>query len=78
MVKVWFPSMYLKLISLKLSKSPPQALLQIPPSMTKTEVKEYLHKIYDINVLNVMTANYLGTRYNLFIINLQVLIYIRL
>lgn len=60
MVKVWFPSMYMRLISLKMHKSPPEALLRVPPSMTKTEVKEYLNKIYNIDVTKIMTANYLG------------------
>ena len=62
MVRVWFPSMYMRLISLKMNKTPPQALLRVPPSMTKTEVKEYLGKIYNINVFKVMTANYLGNK----------------
>jgi len=42
------------------TKTPAQALLHIPPSMTKTEVKEYLTKIYNIPVLNVATTNALG------------------
>jgi Ribosomal protein L23 len=41
-------------------RNPPQALLYVPPKMTKTEVKEYLTKIYNVNVLDVMTANFLG------------------
>ena len=61
MVKVWFPSMFMRLISLKPNKSPPQALLRVPPSMTKTEVKEYLTKVYNIDVTKIMTANYLGS-----------------
>lgn len=52
--------MFLRLISVNLNKKPAQALLHIPPSMTKTEVKEYLTKIYDIPVLNVATTNMLG------------------
>jgi Ribosomal protein L23 len=49
------------LISLVNAKrNPPQALLYVPPKMTKTEVKEYLTKIYNVNVLDVMTANFLG------------------
>ena len=60
MVKVWFPSMYMRLVSLKMKQSPPVAVLQIPPSMTKTEVKEYLTKIYDIPVLKITAMNYLG------------------
>ncbi len=37
-----------------------KALLHVPPSMTKFEVKEYLTKIYDINVVEVRTVNFLG------------------
>ena len=97
MVQVWFPSMYMRLISgnlelisattertavsritlqifislslrvslmslnsVNMARKPPQALLYIPPKMTKTEVKEYLTKIYSVKVLAVMTANFLG------------------
>lgn len=62
-MKVWFPSMYMKLISVKMQKTPPQALLHIPPSMTKWEVREYLTKIYGVSVINVDTANFLGLSY---------------
>lgn len=41
-------------------KSPPQAAFQVSPKMTKTEVKEYLTKIYNINVEKVNTVNVLG------------------
>jgi hypothetical protein len=60
----------MKLISLKMKKSPPEAVLQIPPSMTKTEVREYLTKIYEIPVLKISTMNYLGI--HLFLLNLFV------
>mmetsp|Transcript_11874 Transcript_11874/g.23720 ORF Transcript_11874/g.23720 Transcript_11874/m.23720 type:complete len:106 (-) Transcript_11874:2-319(-) len=60
MVRVFFPNMYLRLISWKPNKSPPQALLRVPPKMTKHEVKEYLTKIYNVPVTKVMTANFLG------------------
>lgn len=40
---------------------PVQATFRIPPRMTKTEVKEYLTKVYDVPVEKVTTANYLGT-----------------
>jgi hypothetical protein len=43
-----------------MKKTPPEAVLQIPPSMTKTEVREYLTKIYEIPVLKISTMNYLG------------------
>jgi large subunit ribosomal protein L23 len=60
MVKVWFPSMFMKLINVNRTRKPAEALLHVPPSMTKTEVKEYLTKIYDIPVLRVTTTNVLG------------------
>ena len=41
-------------------KTPAQAAFYVPPKMTKTEVKEYLTKIYTIPVLNVNTVNMLG------------------
>ena len=58
MVKVWFPSMYMKLVSVNTARA--TANFIIPPAMTKTEVREYLTKIYDIPVLNVTTANFVG------------------
>ncbi len=60
MVKVFFPDMYLRLVSLNKAASPAVAKIIVKPKMTKTEVKEYLTKIYDINVINVHTANFLG------------------
>ena len=41
-------------------KTPSQAILYVPPKMTKTEVKEYLTKIYNVSVLDVMTSTLLG------------------
>ena len=61
MVKVWFPNMFMRLISWKPNRTPPQALFNISPRMTKTEVKEYCNKIYGVPVVKVMTANYLGS-----------------
>lgn len=52
--------MFMRLVNLTTNTVPAKAKFQIPPSMTKTEVKEYLTKIYDVNVLNVNTLNVLG------------------
>ena len=60
MVKVWFPSMFMRLVSVNTARSPATANLIVPPSMTKTEVKEYLTKIYNIPVISVTTANFAG------------------
>jgi hypothetical protein len=42
------------------AKTPPEAVLKVPPRMTKTEVKEYLGKIYNIKVTKVNTVVQLG------------------
>lgn len=60
MVKVWFPSMFMRLVSVNTARSPATANLIVPPAMTKTEVREYLTKIYNIPVINVTTANFAG------------------
>lgn len=60
MVKVWFPTFFMRLVKINTSITPSFAKLQVPPSMTKTEIKEYLNKIYSVNVEKVMTANHLG------------------
>ncbi len=39
---------------------PAEAIFRIAPKMTKTEVREYLTKIYDLPVTQVNTINYLG------------------
>ena len=60
MVKVWFPNMFMRLVSVNTARNPATANLIVPPSMTKTEVKEYLTKIYNIPVISVTTANFAG------------------
>lgn len=62
MVRVFFPNMFMRLVSINKNAQPhPMAKLIVQPKMTKTEVKEYLTKIYNIPVLFVHTANFLGT-----------------
>jgi len=62
MVKVWFPTMYMTLVQSQRVKPPAlsKATFHVPKSMTKTEVKEYLTKIYDMDVKSVNTVNTLG------------------
>lgn len=47
-------------------KTPATAVFYVKPSMTKFEVKEYLIKIYDVDVVNVNTALFLGNVFNSF------------
>mgnify|MGYP003987897215 CR=1 FL=1 len=62
MVKVWFPTMYMALVQTKRVAPPAlsQATFTIPKKMTKTEVKEYLTKIYSMDVQQVNTVNMIG------------------
>jgi ribosomal protein L23 len=62
MPKVWFPTMYMALVQTRRMKPPAlsSATFNIPKSMTKTEVKEYLGKIYGMDVKQVNTVNVLG------------------
>lgn len=60
MVKIMFPSFYMRLVGINTSAKPAQAVFHVPPAMTKTEVKEYLKKIYNVPVLKVFTANFHG------------------
>ena len=71
MVQVYFPSMFMRLVNLNMAQG--RAVLRVPPSMTKTEVKEYLTKIYNIPVIKVSTENVLGLKiyYYLFLNNFK-------
>lgn len=59
-VRVFFPNLYMRLVSLNTTRSPPLASFYVPPKMTKHEIKEYLTKIYKVDVTNVNTALFLG------------------
>ena len=49
------------------TKTPPVALFHVPPKMTKFEVKEYLTKIYNMDVVKVTTSIMLGEYMQVFI-----------
>jgi ribosomal protein L23 len=61
MVKIFFPTMFMRLISLDKNRVPAIAKLEVPPRMTKTDIREYLTKIYGVNVQKVDTVNLSGT-----------------
>lgn len=48
---------------MSLKESTGRACFYVKPSMTKWEVKEYLTKIYDVDVTKVTTANFLGIEF---------------
>lgn len=42
---------------------PNKALMRVSPKMTKTEIKEYLSKIYDVTVTRISTTLFLGSTF---------------
>ena len=51
-IKVWFPNMFMRLINVKMQRTPPTATFHVPPAMTKTEIKQYLEKVIHLILLH--------------------------
>lgn len=63
--QIFFPNHYMSLISMKFLKHrvhPPQAVFRVAPSMNKYEIRDYLTKIYGLDVQKVNTENFMGER----------------
>ena len=39
---------------------PHQAVFKVPPQLSKVDIKDYLSRLYNINITDVRTMNYLG------------------
>lgn len=59
--KLYFPNIIFRLIRSNLP--PHQALFRIPRNVNKLDVKAYLKSIYDVDVTDVRTANYLSKQH---------------
>ena len=61
---MWMPNMPMILLSVRdaTRNAPARATFRVRPEMTKHEVKEYLAKIYGVEVDKVATQNVLGKR----------------
>ena len=61
-IKVWFPNMFMRLINVKMQRTPPTATFHVPPAMTKTEIKQYLEKVIHLillhSYLNILFLSY--------------------
>jgi large subunit ribosomal protein L23 len=58
---VWFPEMPMTLVRRASAKLPRNNFIfRTDPKWTKQEIKEYLVKLYDMDVERVATINYLG------------------
>ena len=58
--KLFFPNIIFRLVRSNLP--PNQALFRIPRNVNKLDVKAYLKAIYDVDVTDVRTANYLSKK----------------
>mmetsp|Transcript_4385 Transcript_4385/g.5085 ORF Transcript_4385/g.5085 Transcript_4385/m.5085 type:complete len:88 (+) Transcript_4385:180-443(+) len=59
--KLWMPSTIMKLHTTQpRNANLNKYVFQVPPSFTKLEIKEYLKKIYGMEVKRVTTVNYDG------------------
>ncbi len=61
-MKVYFPNMALTMVRRTTAKLPKYTyLFRCDPKYTKLEIKEYLTKVYGVNVASVNTSISLGT-----------------
>jgi hypothetical protein len=61
MVRAFFPNMALTLVRRSTAKLPKNMyMFRCDPKYTKSEIREYLEKVYGVNVASVNTINYLG------------------
>ncbi|KAI9096919.1 ribosomal protein L23/L15e core domain-containing protein [Phlyctochytrium arcticum] len=56
--KLFFPNIIMRLLRSNLP--PHQCVFRCPPQLNKIDIKQYLEKLYDIQVNDVRTMNYLG------------------
>ncbi|KAI9199295.1 uncharacterized protein BJ171DRAFT_219931 [Polychytrium aggregatum] len=56
--KLYFPSFSIKLIRSNLP--PHQAVFKVPPQLNKLDISSYLQALYNVNVTDVRTMNYLA------------------
>jgi large subunit ribosomal protein L23 len=54
--RLWFPNITMKLVRSNLP--PHQQALYCPPQLNKFDIKQYLEKLYSVNILDVRTMNY--------------------
>ncbi|KAI8910289.1 ribosomal protein L23/L15e core domain-containing protein [Gorgonomyces haynaldii] len=56
--KVFFPNITLKLVRSNLP--PHQAVFHCPPTLNKFDIRQLLEKMYDLQITDIRTMNYLG------------------
>lgn len=58
---VWFPQFAMTMVRrVSATQAPNNFVFRVDPKMTKPEIKQYLERIYGVNVQRVATVNYEG------------------
>lgn len=59
-VKVYFPNFIFTLVRSGKRRDPNQAVFRVPSMLTKLDISQYLSKIYNLNVTDVHTVNFVA------------------
>ena len=59
-IKVYFPNFIFTLIRSGKRRDPNQAVFRVPAMLTKIDISQYLSKIYNLNVTDVHTVNFIS------------------
>ncbi|XP_050726317.1 39S ribosomal protein L23, mitochondrial-like [Eriocheir sinensis] len=59
-LRVFLPNFFMKIVKPKDPQPPNVVQFHVSPEMTKYDIKNYLEKIYKINVENIITHNKMG------------------
>lgn len=59
-VKVYFPNFIFSLVRSGKRRDPNQAVFRVPSMLTKLDISQYLSKIYNLNVTDVHTVNFIA------------------
>lgn len=59
-IKVYFPNFVFTLVRSGKRRDPNQAVFRVPSILTKIDITQYLSKIYNLNVINVHTVNFVA------------------
>jgi ribosomal protein L23 len=59
-IKVYFPNFIFTMIRSGKRRDPNQVVFRVPSILTKPDISQYLSKIYNLNVTNVHTVNFIA------------------
>lgn len=59
-IKVYFPNFIFTMIRSAKRRDPNQVVFRVPSMLTKLDISQYLSKIYNVNVTDVHTVNFVA------------------